>query len=516
MAERGSEPVRPMAPSLVPESSRRKHNSDASVMGLTITGKPQELKQMSEMQRMTIQELPRRHEEDPEDEDERKKIAKQPHEGEQNQFLFVHPPAAAPADVTKQSLDEASLRKIQRLSVNMRVNFPKNWQPRALSQVLPGVHPNLIVFQDMDHEEDLIIWSSRAHRKGLGVQHFQMRRRFHAVSNFAGTEAGKEDSALSVGSKTPALRESLTDNYLRGSLTGVVSGPNVQVAAEELLQKQLVEEEEDIVIKKFKWHGIYLGNVSWQTAFWFIVGSAPTVAYYALTFVNWPDSNGILWANFVGNFGYLVGSFFQFWEAVNPGLAPYFGITLKHMIFPSVKLTPDESKHVQDWRWIAVDLRSLSYWAAFFQWIGSIVYQWSAASAFFIEDTTTLNYSIQVNWTNFLGSVMFTVTGYIYTLETQPSWWRMMPTKMSWHIAFWSYIGAIMFTIAGYYQMSPQCDDFCQMYQNSLVGMIGGLLYLISSYMQILEAINQQKAHDSQQSLSSQQKESSNLPNTNL
>mmetsp|Transcript_11951 Transcript_11951/g.19297 ORF Transcript_11951/g.19297 Transcript_11951/m.19297 type:complete len:388 (-) Transcript_11951:440-1603(-) len=148
----------------------------------------------------------------------------------------------------------------------------------------------------------------------------------------------------------------------------------------------------------------------------------------------------------------------------------------------------------KEWRWWGYEFRDMGYTGSFIQFVAATVFWIATISGvpnLIAEDAIALLdvffWAPQV-----VGSIGFTVSSYIFMLETQPSWYRIQPKKIGWHVAFWNLIGSIGFLLSGifgFWEFSPNSSDLIR-WGSSFSTFWGSISFLVGSYLQFLEVIN--------------------------
>lgn len=64
-----------------------------------------------------------------------------------------------------------------------------------------------------------------------------------------------------------------------------------------------------------------------------------------------------------------------------------------------------------------------------------------------------------MNLVQVVGSVGFIISGFLFMIETQPSWLGIQPFKLGWHVGFWNLIGGIIFLSLCTLPRSPHVEE---------------------------------------------------------
>ncbi|KAJ5435404.1 hypothetical protein N7445_006289 [Penicillium cf. griseofulvum] len=89
--------------------------------------------------------------------------------------------------------------------------------------------------------------------------------------------------------------------------------------------------------------------------------------------------------------------------------------------------------------------------------------------------------------TSTLGGLGFTVSSYMYMLETQSKWYLPAWHVLGWHIGLWNLIGSIGFTLCG--ALGPASSNSGANYQSSLATSWGSFAFMIGSMIQWYESL---------------------------
>ncbi|KAI1364358.1 hypothetical protein F5Y08DRAFT_339705 [Xylaria arbuscula] len=268
-------------------------------------------------------------------------------------------------------------------------------------------------------------------------------------------------------------------------------------------------------------------DVSYDVAVIFTLGSLIWVinGFFAWLPVQWPytefvgeEGLGVGITALIGTTVFELGSVLLVLEAVNERRTDCFGWALEEameshglVLRPDLDncahhhpdrhglLTPrdpEAGKEARSWQWWPTweELRThyfkeIGFLASFAQLLG--------ATVFWIGGFTSLP-SIQdrlstpaVNGTYWLpqvvGGVGFIISGWLFMVETQKTWYTPAPKILGWHIAFWNLIGAIGFTICGAAGFS---SNQAAVYTADLSTFIGSWAFLIGSVIQWYESLD--------------------------
>ncbi|KAJ5961136.1 uncharacterized protein N7479_008286 [Penicillium vulpinum] len=89
--------------------------------------------------------------------------------------------------------------------------------------------------------------------------------------------------------------------------------------------------------------------------------------------------------------------------------------------------------------------------------------------------------------TTTLGGAGFTLSSWMYMLETQSKWYIPAWHVLGWHIGFWNLIGSIGFTLCG--ALGPASSNSGANFQSSLATFWGSVAFMIGSMIQWYESL---------------------------
>ncbi|KAK8044300.1 hypothetical protein PG993_004324 [Apiospora rasikravindrae] len=87
-----------------------------------------------------------------------------------------------------------------------------------------------------------------------------------------------------------------------------------------------------------------------------------------------------------------------------------------------------------------------------------------------------------------VGGTGFIVSGCLFMLEVQPSWYRPAPKVLGWHIGLWNLVGALGFTVCGALGFASEGEAV--EYASTLATFIGSWAFLIGSVIQWYESLD--------------------------
>ncbi|ETI24203.1 hypothetical protein G647_03572 [Cladophialophora carrionii CBS 160.54] len=151
----------------------------------------------------------------------------------------------------------------------------------------------------------------------------------------------------------------------------------------------------------------------------------------------------------------------------------------------------------QEWQWFpswntirSHCLRELGFLASFAMFCGTTIF-WISG---FVALPGVIDHMSQgtlngLYWVpQIVGSLGFTVSGFLYMLETQPNWFTPSPHVLGWHVGLWNGIGGIGFVLCG--SLGPAYGNSGAQYQSALANFWGGWAFLIGSTLQWYESLD--------------------------
>ncbi|KAB2577081.1 putative integral membrane protein [Lasiodiplodia theobromae] len=288
-------------------------------------------------------------------------------------------------------------------------------------------------------------------------------------------------------------------------------------------------------------------DISYLVAVIFTLGSAIWVlnAFFVLLPLVRPSSefqNEVLYGGgvtaFIGATVFVVGSVLLLLEAVNDDRAGCFGWAVERLFQedaqPNAEKADEECLVVRvhpkspcdhhhsnrkilvesathpggprKWQWAPSwkDLRThyfreLGFLASLIQLVSATVF-WIAGFTSLpgIYDHMSTGLRDGVYWTpQILGGLGFILSGTLFMVETQVTWWKPAPSVLGWHIGFWNLIGGIGFTLCPAFGYDP--SSWAQ-YQAACSTFWGSWAFLIGSIIQWYESLDkypvEYKDHD--------------------
>ena len=239
--------------------------------------------------------------------------------------------------------------------------------------------------------------------------------------------------------------------------------------------------------KRFRWWGFELWNISYLVAIFYLLGSIAWVINGFFVFLpsissrvrEMNEGSGV--SAFVGGSLFQCGSLAMILEALNRESSVCFGKALDD------KLGHHRKQRHGEWKWVGARWNEIGYDAS--------VLQMFAATVFYISTITGIPGVIDMNnvgladgifWTpQAIGGTGFVLASLAFIFETQPTWWKIQPTTIGWHVGVFNLIGSAGFLLCGVFGYFTWGT-----YQSGCSTFWGSWAFLIGSYLQLLECLN--------------------------
>ena len=134
-----------------------------------------------------------------------------------------------------------------------------------------------------------------------------------------------------------------------------------------------------------------------------------------------------------------------------------------------------------------LQLLSLGFLSALFQFGGTLLFNMNTFEG------TKLNLSVLQSdilvWVpDFVGSVLFLISGYLAFIEVAHSYWKLELTSISWWVVFINLLGCIAFMISAFYAFVPKggASNFA-IELATIFTFIGGLCFFIGALLMLPE-----------------------------
>jgi hypothetical protein len=232
-----------------------------------------------------------------------------------------------------------------------------------------------------------------------------------------------------------------------------------------------------------------VGDLNWWIGLVFAVGSLLFIVGSAQTL--WPglaiaaviDPAHVF---FAGSLPFTLAAYLQFYQAGNAS------------DFPLAETVDTQSKTVRT-KWLGCRASELGWWSCGLQLLGTLCFNFSTYQAlhpgpnWFSED-------IWVWLPNFVGSVLFLLSGYMAFAETCHGYWRFLPRNLSWWAVFWNFGGCISFMISAFLAVFVSgTDSVIRMQLSTWFTLLGAVGFFIGSILLLPEAATESEKHPPQE-----------------
>jgi hypothetical protein len=263
--------------------------------------------------------------------------------------------------------------------------------------------------------------------------------------------------------------------------------------------------------RKLTWLKVW--DVSWWTAFLFVVGSACWVANGIFAF-HGPikDEKQLIEADvataFCGGTLFYFGGWAMYWEALNIEQTADFSVEVRKETNKFCKAltaliccchqSPQTTYDASDtWRWIGWDsLQHINFSANFSQFLGTSVFWISVISRLIfyldsLKEDEHRDLYIGLFWVpQVVGASFLVISSYLLTIETQKHVCTPEPMKLDWHVGMWNLLGSIGFLLSGLFGIVyGQKQMVARLWAVSFTSYLGSCFFLIGSLAQYYEAI---------------------------
>jgi hypothetical protein len=262
-------------------------------------------------------------------------------------------------------------------------------------------------------------------------------------------------------------------------------------------------------------HPFKLYDISWWTAYLFLVGSIFWVINGIFVFNKViSDEEASTRAekatSFLGGTFFLFGGIAMYLEALNSENTMMFDEEIRkgernvlfavaQVFLPKkfVKKHIHKGKEIQlDWKWYGwKSIKDISFMANFTQFLAVTVF-WISVLTYLPgilpleEDSTNRALFIIFFWVpQVAGAFLLIVSSVLLMLETQPNVWHIKPFKVDWHVGFWNILGSVGFFLSGLFGIIvPPEDKYDRWWGVAFSTYVGSFSFLIGTIFQYYEA----------------------------
>jgi hypothetical protein len=201
----------------------------------------------------------------------------------------------------------------------------------------------------------------------------------------------------------------------------------------------------------------------------FIIGSSCfiTAPLMSLYFLDDISLNSVNYTYFTGSIFFTSASYLQYLQAINAD------ITNKKYLTHEVK----------KWKWFAIRVHSLGFWATFVQFIGTLLFNLNTYSGTISSLSDNAVYDF-ITIPNMLGSLYFLTASFFAWLEVYHDKCMIQFKTVLWWIIWLNIFGSIFFQISAFYGLSSSSEAETMATYHT---MFGAICFLIASYLLILE-----------------------------
>jgi len=208
---------------------------------------------------------------------------------------------------------------------------------------------------------------------------------------------------------------------------------------------------------KLNW---WIGLLFMIGAFHFIVGSLMVLAGSTYAY-------GIDLIYFVGSLFFTVAAYSAYSQAINaPDQVDSLGNPL-----------PRHKRSIVAWQ-----PKRLAFWATFPLLLGTLAFNASTFASFF--DVHWLGYDILVWVPDYVGCILFMISGTAAVFELCHRFWCLSSRSLSWWIVFLNFIGCVAFMIsafAAFVRPNPIFDNLATV--ATITTLFGAVCFFVSAYL---------------------------------
>ena len=228
-----------------------------------------------------------------------------------------------------------------------------------------------------------------------------------------------------------------------------------------------------------------VGDLNWWIGLVFAVGSLLFILGSVQTL--WPrlaatavfDPAHVF---FAGSLPFTLAAYLQFFQAGNAS------------DFPLAVAVGTPPKAVRK-KWLGCRASELGWWSCLLQLQGTLCFNFSTYQAlhpgpsWFSED-------IWVWLPNFVGSVLFLLSGYMAFAETCHGYWRFLPGNLSWWAVFWNFGGCVSFMMSACQAVLVSgTEPVLRLQWSTWFTLLGAVGFFIGSILLLPEAATEGEKH---------------------
>jgi hypothetical protein len=185
------------------------------------------------------------------------------------------------------------------------------------------------------------------------------------------------------------------------------------------------------------------------------------------------DARSINVIFFSGSIPFTTAAYLQLYQAANSGeISPETGIRVR----PARRIL------------LGWEPRQIGWLSCALQFVGTLFFNFNTFDPL-IPGLTPARQDLVVWVPDFLGSVLFLISGYLAFAETAHAWWRWEPGSISWWVTFTNLLGCVAFMLSACFAFIPaQGPGPTATFLAAAFTLLGALGFLAGSLLMLPEA----------------------------
>ncbi len=218
-------------------------------------------------------------------------------------------------------------------------------------------------------------------------------------------------------------------------------------------------------------------QVNWWIGVLFAIGSTLFIAASVLLLtpdlaamfsLSSPEMNAIY---FLGSLPFTSAAYLQLFQAANADPAP-----------------GEETSPPKRWRWFGWKPHDIGWLSCALQFPGTVLFNFNTFDAMF-PSLAWWQSELAVWLPNFVGSVLFLVSGYLAFLEVAHRWWAWRPKNLSWWVVLANLLGCVGFMISALFAIELPGNEMAWMSTVAVVFTLqGAICFWMGSVLMLPEA----------------------------
>ena len=208
-------------------------------------------------------------------------------------------------------------------------------------------------------------------------------------------------------------------------------------------------------------------SLNWWIALLFMIGSWHFISGSVLVLVGYANEYLIDLIFFTGSIFFTSAGYSQYYQSINaPDALDNDGRPL-----------PPKKR-----RFLAWQPRRIGFWATFPQFLGTLAFNVTTFTAFI--DVQWLGYDILVWVPDYVGSVLFLVSGFAAVFEFCHRFWCWQAHNLTWWIVIINFIGCVAFMISAilaFVRPDPIFDNLAT--YSTILTLIGAVCFFAGAYL---------------------------------